>query len=511
MAKLFNDGFDKYAAIADIIAGKFTTGSGWGLSGTTAFGVGQSALHNSNTSDNIAGNFETGSNESTVYLSVRVRPHTSFTSGLTSTYFQLRDGGTAQVTVEFRSVDGTIVIKSGSTGGTVLQTINPALTAGTWDSWQFKFVIHNTAGSVEVRKNGASTPFVTPITNVNTRGGTSNNYVNAFAMGSFTNGASTAVYLWDDLFINSDNGSAPTSWPGDVRLIYSNTSGNVSNQFSPSPSTNTTGLTTSSTNSGGPAANTIVAQGTGFTSSITGMVQSLTLNLVSSLTGHLQAAVYASDGSTGGPGTLLGTFAAQTNPLNGDFTCAVTTPFHIVNGVKYYVAVLTDATAALGGTGTAGTNWWTQSQTYGSGFVTFTSTTTSAGNGRNFKGVLTVIPDNWWLVSDVTNDGDTTYIFDSIVSHKDIFTVAGLGAINPASIIGVDVHVNWKKSDSGARGGTVGVDANGSGDTAVTGITNITPSLSYVSKFGWMPTDPTGAAWTTANINAMKISVSVAS
>jgi len=71
--------------------------------------------------------------------------------------------------------------------------------------------------------------------------------------------------------------------------------------------------------------------------------------------------------------------------------------------------------------------------------------------------------------------------------------------------------VNWKKSDSGARGGTVGVDANGSGDTAITGMTNITPSLTYVSKFGWMPLDPTGAGWTTSNINAMKLSVSVAS
>jgi len=502
MAKLFNDGFDHYAATADLAAGKWSSTTSIALNATTAFG-GQSLATTANNLNNVVAIWETATNETTVFFSIRYR--TTNATGASITWaMQFTDAGTAQVTIMFMQ-DFTIVARSGGTGGTVLGTASAATTQNTWDSFQGKIVINNTTGSVELRKNGGTTPILN-LTSVNTRGGTANNYVNRVTMGSNFSNQSVLV---DDMFFNSDNGSAPTTWPGDVRLLYINTAGPSSAQFSTSPTTVTTTYQSGGATSQAKSANTAYTIGA-FAATSTGTVGTATVSLNGGFTGNMKVALYASDGTAGAPGTLMATSNAVVNPVNGANTFTFASPPSVVNGTNYYLGLLTDTAFNVNRTASSVT-WYSVAQSYGSGFPAGSAMSATTSNAGAINSSIVITTVNWYLVSDTLNDGDTTYIFDSTVGHKDIFTIAGLGAVNPASIIGVDVHVNWKKSDAGARGGTVGVDANGSGDTAVTGITNVTPSLSYVSKFGWMPLDPTGAAWTTSNINSMKISASVAS
>lgn len=507
MAKLFCESFDKYGATADLTAGKWNTATGGSFvtAANTAFSVGQ-GYHLVGITINA--NFETGTNETTIYFSIRYKLNQ--TTGVSTNHmqFQFRDGTNVQCTIDFAR-DLAIRVYSGTSAGTLLATATSAFAPTTWDSYQGKIVINNTTGSVEIRKNGSSTPITgLNLTNVNTRAGSTNNYVNNFLL---VNDAGNIAEV-DDIWLNSDNGTAPTTWPGDVRLLCSATAGNTSTQFSPIPTTVTTSQNPAGATAQSKAANTIFTTRL-FTPTATGLVNTATLSLNAGFTGNIRMALYAADGVTafaGAPGTVMATSNQITNPGAGVNTFTFPSPPTVVNGVAIYLAWLTDATFVTNCA--SGSNvFYSFARTYGSGFVNDPNWTSTGGVLFNVNASIIITPFNWFLVSDALEDQDATYLFDSTVGHKDIMTIAGLGALNPASIIGVDTYVCWKKSDSGARGGTIGMDANGSGDTALTGLTNITPSLTYVYKFGWRELDPTGAAWTTANVNGIKLSASVAS
>ena len=180
MACLWSDGFDPYgtptegqtryasASIAGLYAGS-----------TTAFGSGQT-IGLTNTPTGLHATYETHSNEVTVYGSVRVIYPTSSNGSILS--LSLQDAGTDQVTLQWLD-NTTMQVRSGGISGTILGSISSAFTLNVWDSWQFKVVINNTNGSVEVRKNGSNVASLN-LTNVNTRGGTANNYSNGCSMTS---------------------------------------------------------------------------------------------------------------------------------------------------------------------------------------------------------------------------------------------------------------------------------------------------------------------------------------
>jgi len=505
VAKLFNDGFDKYTAAADVATGKWTTATSFTFV-AGAFG-GQAVNRSiSGTAICLQATFETGTNETTVYGSIRHKYASGSANAALYTGITLTDGGTAQVTIMLNG-DGSIAVRTGSNTGTVVGSAASAFSLNTWDSWQFKAVINNTTGSVEIRKNGSTTAALN-LTSINTRGGTANNYVNGLWI--VCNGQNLEQI--DDFWLNSDNGSAPTTWPGDVRLLYVNTASQSGSEvFSKNPTSVTNAINSGGATLTNKAANTVWCSRP-ITATHSGLVTGGTLSLNAGITGNIRLGLYATDGTAfaGCPGTLMATSTTVTNPLVGTVNFTFPSPPTVVAGVSYYLAYQADVTIPTNCA--SGSNiFYSFAQSFGSGFPNNPSWTQSSGVLFNVNTAYLIAPANWFLVADVTNDGDTSDVFDSTVGHKDIYNIVGLGTINPASIIGCDFHVNWKKSDSGARGGTVGVDANGSGDTAITGMTNITPSLTYVSKFGWMPLDPTGAGWTTSNINAMKLSVSVAS
>lgn len=231
MASLLADSFDMYGSTGDLLVrwDSVNTGSAMALasSSTTAFGSGQ-ALNLGNGGGSITKNF--GSNEPTIYFSLRLKNAGALTSaswgGLT-----LYDGSTAQVTIRFNG-DGSIGLYTGGPTGTLIVTIAGAFSANVWDSWQGKVVIGNTAGSIELRKNGANSDTYS-YTGINTRGGTANNYANTMGF-STVNQFNSSGWNLDDLFLCSASGAAPNSWLGDMRGVQQLPTGSSQAQFTAS-------------------------------------------------------------------------------------------------------------------------------------------------------------------------------------------------------------------------------------------------------------------------------------
>jgi len=432
--------------------------------------------------------FETGTNETIIYFSLRFRSSGTLNTQVLS--LQFRDTTNVQCTVAFCG-DNAIRVYSGTTAGTLLSTLTSAFTSATWDSYQGKIVINNTTGSVEIRKNGSVTPIIN-ISGVNTRAGSTNAYANQIAFSS--TGAGGVLFDIDDIWLNSDNGAAPTSWPGDVRCVVSMVASDSSVAFAKSP--NPASVTPFTANSTSSKATGLGIMGA-FTAGFTGTISSAIVQVTTGGTGNLKAAVYDSTRST-----VLATSNAVANPVAGPNTITFGTPLSVTKGTVYYLAVDTDFTIVYSVGSTGGF-------TFTTAYASFPAAGPATASGVCPTFTISIVPTlSNEFVSDPTQDGDTSYVYSSTVAQEDKYGIAAL-TVTPASIIGVAPFVMWKKSDSGARTGTVSVTANASADTGQ--VVGATPSLSYVYNQRFMPLDPTGAAWTTANVNTMLLGLTVAS
>jgi hypothetical protein len=491
MARLFGDGFDMYGAGGDLQLGRWSSANPTSLLAgvNTAFSVGQAARFGTNANAAVA-IFETATNETTVFFSLRFR-QTTFGSSTTGFFVQFRDGTNVQCTLYFRA-DGAILVYSGAVGGTILATLTSAYVVNTWDSYQGKVVFNNTTGTFELRKNGSVSPIIN-LSSVNTRAGSTNNYANQVNLSC--NSSPPGSCDVDDVWFNSDNGAAPTTWPGDVRCITQMVASDSSAAFSKSPApVSVTPYVTNNTTSKGTGLGLMAA----FTASFSGTISSAILQVNTGGTGNLKCAIYDSTRAT-----VLATSNAVVNPVAGSNAITFGTPLSVTKGTVYYLAADTDFTIIYT---TLNNNGYSFSTAYAS-FPAVAPVTTGLTSSLVFT--ISIAPTlNNEFVSEPTEDADTTYVYSSTVSQEDKYGVAAMGVV-PASIIGVAPFVFWKKSDSGARTGTISVTANGSGDTGE--IVGVTPSLSYAYSQKFMPLDPTGVGWTAANVNAMLLGVTVVS
>jgi hypothetical protein len=128
----------------------------------------------------------------------------------------LLDGTSAQVTIEMAS--NNLVVRSGGHAGTILGTIVGKGVVSTWRHINIDVTIHNTTGSISIYLDGANPTSGAnlSLTNVNTRGGTSNNYINAIGLV-----ADGAYHHYKDIFVWNDDGTAPTGWIGQPRSYTS--------------------------------------------------------------------------------------------------------------------------------------------------------------------------------------------------------------------------------------------------------------------------------------------------
>lgn len=491
---IVGDGFDYYGAPADLAKSVWDSYAGGVLFAAGRFGVGQSFRFASG----VVGLQKTiGSNEGTLFAALAYYRDTAQSGTTAESWVQFRDGATNQCTVVFQS-NGSLVLKSGSETGTVLATYPAAYGQDVWTHFQIKVVIHNTTGSITVRKNGSTTDSFSA-TGLNTRGGTANNYATVVLFGMASLGGMQRYC--DDLLFYSGSGAAPNDWIGDVRALPLYPSNDTAVKQM-TPSFTSLGVGTGGSTAGSPLVANTLYYGGPWSPARGGPLTKLSVAFAAGYTGSVQCAIYAADGPGGFAGTLLETTAAVTNPVSGsnDFACAGTLTLSPARA--YWLAVLPSVAMTLSFNGVGPQARYSIARTYASGFPNPGSVTGTTGPSTAFGPYATLtLSGNVVNVSEGLANGDTDYVSDGVVGHQDLYDLADLAAM-PTAIIAVVSKIYVKKSDAGARSGQLQVK---SGATQVGGAdTVLATTYVYLSRVD--PVDPaTGVAWTIPGVNALQL------
>ena len=130
---------------------------------------------------------------------------------------------------------GHLVIATGANLGTVLATSTNTFSANTWYHIEIKATINNSTGSYEVRVNGTSTGWIAAATSKNTRGQSSNNYIDSVGLLTANN---AGIYFDDFYFLSS--ASPNNDFVGPVKIVtaypagagnYAQWTGNFASNF----------------------------------------------------------------------------------------------------------------------------------------------------------------------------------------------------------------------------------------------------------------------------------------
>lgn len=497
MAWIVGDSFDYYNGTADVARSVWdsATTAGINLVATaTRFGGGQKLTNTTTTGMYLQKTV--ASNEATLYAALAYYRAGALSGTNVEGYLQYRDGATAQCTVCFQS-GGDITLRSGGPTGTVLATYAGAFTQDVWTHFQIRVVIDGAAGSMTIRKNGQTSDTYASATNLNTRGGTANNYANVVLYGNNTVVASNTFWI-DDLLFFSGSGAAPNTWVGDVRAVCLPAAADTAQkQFTPLTATGT--VTTGTASSAVSMAQNTV-RFTQFTPARSGVLAKATLTYSAAYTGSAQVALYDNTGTAGAPGALLGTSAVVVNPASGANDFTFTGGPTLAQGRTYYLAYNDNIASAHSITAPAAAVSYTLALAFASGFPNPAGAVVGAGTGTQPYGLLT-LSGNVSQVSEALANGDTDYVFDATVNDADLYDMDDL-QFTPMAIVGVVSKIYCKKSDAGTRQGQILVK---SGTTQVAGAdTVLGTTYTYLSRVDAV--DPnTGAAWTTAALNAMQI------
>jgi len=164
----------------------------------------------------------------TIFMSLRIRRDADPGWTETTSYIALHDATVTHLYVDFRMRDGSVKIYRGTLGGTLLGSL-PAgsMIVGEWHSYQFKFVIDDTAGVVQIRKNGSAS-YLLNLTGLDTRNGGTAAVIRCSLVADGANLIRTA-YSVRDWIIGNDQGSVNNDWFRDVRIdpLYVNAAGDV--------------------------------------------------------------------------------------------------------------------------------------------------------------------------------------------------------------------------------------------------------------------------------------------
>src|SRR5574337_15066 len=221
MALLFCDSFDHYAS-TDFL-------SKWSVSATTANAIGSSGRFNS-------GFISANSSNSGGYLIKTLQASygtliagfaikwTGISSTTPSTsadpFFGFLENGTVHIDLRTNGSGIFYVTRNGTTLGTG----TTPLTSGVWYYVEMKAVIHDTAGSVELRLNGVTE---ISLSGIDTRNG-ANGVITQIKLGCFGNAPQK---YFDDLYVCDTSGSVNNDFLGDVRIeaLFPNGNGAKSN------------------------------------------------------------------------------------------------------------------------------------------------------------------------------------------------------------------------------------------------------------------------------------------
>jgi hypothetical protein len=213
MSLLFVDGFDHYAR-ADI-ATKWNNASLNVNDAIDATGGrdGGGALKISGQS--AAGVSKVFPQTNTVILGARVRFDTLSAFPSSRQMIQLQMNGSIQGSV-YLNVDGTLSVYRGTSSGTLLGSTVQALSGATFTYLELKYTTDNSAGSVEIRINGATDLLVSGI---NTQA-LSSPGINGITIRATPNSSlDSSKFIWyDDLYICDTHGATNNDFLGDIKI-----------------------------------------------------------------------------------------------------------------------------------------------------------------------------------------------------------------------------------------------------------------------------------------------------
>jgi hypothetical protein len=223
MAGLFCEGFDHYAAITQILEGKWTASDSVVNKSLVAGRLGGQALRFNNSSGN---NFSKtlAANYATLICGFAFRPAVAGTNR----FFAFRDAGTDQVGLAING-SGRLIVYRGTTA-TVLATGTTVLSLNVWYWIEIKVTFAN-AGTIEVKLDGASEIASTAADTTNT--------ANAFANQILIAAGSNGQYDFDDLYLCDNSGANNNDFLGIRRVQTVAPSGaGSSSQWTPSAGSN---------------------------------------------------------------------------------------------------------------------------------------------------------------------------------------------------------------------------------------------------------------------------------
>lgn len=213
-----------------LIASPFDTGD-LGTVGITTTPAYTNAQYGGITS-NQEGAWNTSSNPSTIIQGVRVMTDRADLYS-EQRIFRIYDGTTIQCTFTLHMQTTQVVkVYRGDLGGTLLGTSSfiPGMNVNNvWWYVEWKVVLHGSAGTIEVRLNGGSTPILnlTGVNNIST--------ANAFA----TKATLRSTNNYDDYYLCDGGGSAPfNTFLGDIRIYEVVPVSDDSVQFTPNSGAN---------------------------------------------------------------------------------------------------------------------------------------------------------------------------------------------------------------------------------------------------------------------------------
>lgn len=488
MAYFFGDGFDLYTNGVDLVGHWDAASLNPGSSGFSAgrFTGSRSINYGSPTKLIRA----SGANDS-VHHFVFAIMCSNITGSSLGTYFELDDGTTAQCSVVIRS-DGFLFLTAGAPNGTTLAAWPTAIPlSNVWYAFEVEVVVHNTNGSISVRRNGS-------LINDFFQGGldtaaTANNYANRLSTSTW----SAATFLLDDLLWRSDASSVP--WVGDIRCYTRMPVSDVSTQFSHTTTPVSQALNGTAFGSSFSPNTAFYAR---FVAGFGGLVTGASVNCNVSgggSTGHMKFALFAVAAS-GSVGALLATSTEVTNPGVAIITVTFPTPVRVERGQSYFLGINTDATTTYNISNTG------SSVVTAASYATWpTSSPGGTVTSNNLPGTFTVITTpgtNADVVNEPQQDALSNFVYSAVNGQADFYTVGSIVNI-PVSILGVTTRGYFTKTDAGTRNATVQLK---SGATTLQGpSTTFSPGVwTWVERLDLV--DPaTGVEWTAAGVNTINI------
>lgn len=496
MSYFFGDGFDLYASVNDLYLGYWDSTPSQPASITLGAGrfAGSRSL-GSPSSTSICLCKTSGQNDAVHHFTFGFIQTIDQTSSGNWWALQLADGTTNQCCVVFNR-NGNILLTSATPGGTVLATYTAAAVPyNVWYAFEIEVVIHPTAGSFAVRKNG-NTVNDFFASGLNTRPG-ANSYANRLNMLSGATLGGSNQFM-DDFLWRSDPTTVP--WVGDVRCYTRLPASDASVQWNDSGPITYTPYSNFSQDSLAPNW-AVYSQITPVYSGTIGSVRLPFTGSTFPSSGAVKCAIYAN--STNVPVGVLGAAPEVSIPVGGatSVTFTFTPPVAVTAGTTYWVAFAfnTTCTTIRGGANVAK---WTSGISYAAFPQTNPPGLPGSFSNAMYHNYYLTVDFNWQMVSEAQQDSAISYVYSSAAGQSDFYTISAIGA-TPSTILGVTTRAFMQKSDAGTGIAAVQIKSGG---------TTLQTNMVLNTVWGWATrtdlVDPdTGAAWTAVGVNNAQIGV----